>query len=89
MDLGYKSWNYIAWIRSLNNIELEAQADAYESMVTALYPHDWFDRVYRRLWRTKNNAWTKAKATLRKGNPQRTGSITHSGHKPASAVQII
>ena len=68
-EVGYQSRNY-AWIRGLNGIELdpldcsstpncvnlEAQARAYEGLIKALYPHDWFNGVYLWLWRTDPKA---------------------------------
>jgi hypothetical protein len=68
-EVGYQSRNY-AWIRGLNNreldptdcsvsslcVNLEAQANAYEGLITALYPHDWFDGLYLWLWRTDPDA---------------------------------
>jgi hypothetical protein len=68
-EVGYQSRNY-AWIRGLNNIELdpldcsstpncvnlEAQARAYEGLIRALYPHAWFNGVYLWLWRTDPRA---------------------------------
>ena len=68
-EVGYQSRNY-AWIRGLNDVELDpadcsvaaecvnqdAQAAAYEGLLKALYPHDWFNGVYLWLWRTDPGA---------------------------------
>ena len=68
-EVGYQSRNY-AWIRGLNDRELDpqdcsstpncvnllAQARAYEGLIRALYPMDWFDGVYLWLWRTDPTA---------------------------------
>ena len=68
-EVGYQSRNY-AWIRGLNSIELDprdcsstpncvntkAQAVAYEGLLAALYPHEWFNGVYLWLWRSDPTA---------------------------------
>jgi hypothetical protein len=68
-EVGYQSRNY-AWIRGLNGEELDpidcsstpncvntlAQARAYEGLIRALYPHEWFNGVYLWLWRTDPDA---------------------------------
>ena len=68
-EIGYQSRNY-AWIRGLNNVELDptdcsawgecvnlqAQANAYEAIITALYPHSWFGGLYLWLWRSDPTA---------------------------------
>ena len=68
-EVGYQSRNY-AWIRGLNQYELdptdcsvsplcvnlEAQASAYEGLITALYQYDWFEGVYLWIWRTDPGA---------------------------------
>lgn len=69
-EVGYQSRPY-SWIRGLNGYELdpwdcdgatgscvnlEAQANVYEALITALYPHDWFLGVYLWLWKVDPTA---------------------------------
>ena len=37
-------------------VNLEAQASAYEGLITALYQYDWFEGVYLWIWRTDPGA---------------------------------
>ena len=98
-EVGYQSRNY-GWIRGLNDVELDprdcsvdalcvnldAQAAAYEALITALYPHDWFEGVYLWLWRADPAAGGRSDADYTPQNKPASEEVLKRLWAPGGAV---